>query len=102
MSCGEPKKEGIRSTERNLSAPNKEVVEVRNESVESQSRQSRAPMGLGSAYHRGGAPKWGGVRSVVCIIGEWWELKSSHPRVRSVDRQGGVKSAEWDKGAHRG
>jgi len=26
-------------------------------------------MGLRSAYPRGGAPKWGEVRSVECIIG---------------------------------
>jgi len=42
---------------------------VRNDIEESQSRQSGAPMGLRSAYHRGGAPKKGGVRSVECIIG---------------------------------
>jgi len=29
---------------------------------------SRAPMGLRSAYPRGGAPTRGGVRSVECII----------------------------------
>jgi len=42
---------------------------VQNEKEESQSRQTGAPMRLRSAYHRGGAPKWGGVRSVECIIG---------------------------------
>ena len=41
---------------------------VRNE-IESQSRQSGAPMGLRSAYSRGGEPQSGGVRSVECIIG---------------------------------
>jgi len=42
---------------------------VRNEIDENQSRQSGAPMGLRSAYPRGGAPKRGGVRSVECITG---------------------------------
>ena len=42
---------------------------MRNEIEESQSRQSGAPMGLRSAYPRGGVPKRGGVRSVECIIG---------------------------------
>jgi len=41
---------------------------VWNEIEESQSRQSGAPMGLRSAYSRGGAPKIDGVRSVECII----------------------------------
>jgi len=42
---------------------------VQNEIEESQSRQSGAPMGLRSAYPRGGALKRGGVMSVECIIG---------------------------------
>jgi len=42
---------------------------VRNETEESQSRQSGALMGLRSAYPREGAPKRGWVRSVECIIG---------------------------------
>jgi len=42
---------------------------VRSEILESQSRQSRAPMGLRSAYPRCGAPKRGVVRSVECIMG---------------------------------
>jgi hypothetical protein len=41
---------------------------VRNE-IESQSRQSGAPMGLRSVYPTGGVPKRCWVRSVECIIG---------------------------------
>jgi len=41
---------------------------VQNVIEESQSRQSGAPMGLRSAYPRGGVPKRGRVRSVKCII----------------------------------
>ena len=42
---------------------------VWNDIEESQSRQSRALMGLRSTYPRGGVLTWGGVRSVECIIG---------------------------------
>jgi len=42
---------------------------VRDEIEESQFRHSGAPMGLRSAFRRGGAPKMGGVRSVELIIG---------------------------------
>jgi len=42
---------------------------VQNELEECQSRQSRAPMGLRSAYPTGAAPRRSGLRSGECIIG---------------------------------
>jgi len=42
---------------------------VHNDIEESQSRQSGAAMGLMGVHPGRGAPNWGGVTSVECIIG---------------------------------